>query len=116
MEREWVLGPQGEYLVVAGRRGLVTNATETPRAARREIFFWGWTKPLGRAALQLSGRLLVRWRDYDWAWDTPTEAEARALVPHVVELLRTGAWVPVRMPQPELPGARVTDVGDDVFG
>ena len=118
MERIWVRGPQGDYLVVGGRAGLVANATEPLGKARSRMFFWGLPLLAGRM-IQRRGRLVVRWRDFEWTWETANGGDALRLVPHVVELLRSGDWVPVEMPPPSLPGAgdvSARDLVRDVFG
>lgn len=109
MLREWVTGPRGEYVVLAGTSGEIADETEPAGAALWAAMRWGFLlMPLRRAIRRASGRgrVEVRWRDDDmWAWTTGSRADAIAVAATVSRLLRSGEWVPYEMPQPDLPAA-----------
>lgn len=111
MERQWVTGPRGEYLVVAGTprfRDLVWrfqasgNDTVSP------------TDPFGASAAWYqhlfrygTNRGLVGVHAYGthWAWVLPKGADVAPYGAAVVAMITSGEWVPEVMPRPHLDGA-----------
>lgn len=111
MERQWVLGPRGEYLVVVGRAAEV-NAPHVGDSeyARSSIAFYSitWTllRRVGRELVSRGGMVAVHWRgERQCAWSTPDVETARSVGLVVHDLLASGEWVPQSMPQPDLAGA-----------
>ena len=117
MERRWVTGPRGEYLVVV--YGDSTFRSSLRKALRGEglpemqarIDPFGVRSGLVRHAVlhgSRTGMVAVHAFGRRWAWVTPRGGRALAVGVAVVDLIENGAWVPEEMSQPDFPGATRT--------
>jgi hypothetical protein len=109
MRREWVKGPRGEYLLVAGtprfRDMLLSfqaSGNDLMSAADPFGVSAAWSQHLARYGTN-RGYVAVYAYGRRWQWVLPRGVDPAAAGETVARLIESGEWVPETMPLPALP-------------
>jgi hypothetical protein len=112
MERRWVTGPRGDYLVVSGTprfRDLVWRFQDSGNDTLSPTDPFGagaaWYQHLFRHGTN-RGVVAVHAYGRHWAWVLPKGADVAPYAAAVVAMVESGEWVPEAMPRPPLRDAK----------